>query len=102
VRTPVIALDELAEATATAVEVGAHRLVLVRLGDDVYCLDDHCSHEDFPLSSGEVLADLREIECDRHGATFRLSDGAACSLPATKPVATYEVHVVDGMVEVDL
>ena len=44
----------------------------------------------------------REIECARHGATFDLTSGAPCSLPATKPVARYEARVVDGIVEVEL
>lgn len=101
-KTVVAQFDELEDHKATAVTVGKHSLVLVRLGDEVYCLDDRCSHENFPLSSGEVIADLCEIECDRHGATFRLTDGTPCSLPATKAVPSYAVRVIDGTVEVDL
>ena len=37
----------------------------------------------------------REIECWKHGSTFSLIDGKPQSLPATKPVPTYEVRV-DG------
>ncbi len=100
--TVVARFEDLADGAATAVTVGKRALVLVRLGDEVYCLDDRCSHENFPLSSGEVIGSLCEIECDRHGATFRLADGSPCSLPATKPVPTHVVRIVDGNVEVDL
>ena len=68
-------------------------------GDDVYVLDDRCSHEEFWLSEGEVDAESREIECARHGAMFRLVDGAPTSLPATRPVARYDARVVDGRVD---
>jgi len=40
----------------------------------------------------------REIECPRHGSTFDLRTGSPCSMPATQPVAVYEVAVVEGNV----
>jgi 3-phenylpropionate/trans-cinnamate dioxygenase ferredoxin subunit len=101
-KTAVAKFDDLVDGQATKVLHGKRALVMVRLGDEVYCLADKCTHEDFPLSDGQVISELGEIECDRHGATFRLADGAPCSLPATKAVPTYEVSVVDGVVEVDL
>ena len=75
-------------------------LVVIRIEDDVYILDDRCSHEDFSLAEGEVNVAAREIECARHGAMFRLSDGAPMSFPATRPVAHYEVRSRDGRLEV--
>ena len=101
-KTAVAQFEDLVDGQVTKVVHGKRALALVRLGNEVYCLADKCSHEDFPLSDGEVNAELGEIECDRHGASFRLADGVPCSLPATKAVPTYEVIVVDGVVEVDL
>jgi 3-phenylpropionate/trans-cinnamate dioxygenase ferredoxin component len=77
-------------------------LVLVRIDDDVYVLDDRCSHEDFSLAEGDVDCDTAEIECARHGAMFRLKDGEPVSLPATRPVAHYDVRNFDGRLEVVL
>ena len=37
-----------------------------------------------------------EIECPRHGSMFDLRTGKPCSLPATQPVAVYEVKVEGG------
>jgi nitrite reductase/ring-hydroxylating ferredoxin subunit len=37
-----------------------------------------------------------------HGARFDLATGAAMNPPATSPIATYPVRVVDGWVEADL
>jgi 3-phenylpropionate/trans-cinnamate dioxygenase ferredoxin subunit len=95
-------LDELVDGTARRFDVEGARLCVVRIGDDVLCLADRCSHEDFSLSEGEVLVEQREIECARHGAMFDLVTGEPSSFPATKPVATYVVTVVDGTVEVEV
>jgi 3-phenylpropionate/trans-cinnamate dioxygenase ferredoxin subunit len=75
-------------------------LVAVRIDETVYVLDDRCSHEEYSLSEGEVDVETAEIECARHGAMFRLSDGAAVTLPATRPVAHYDVQNNNGRLEV--
>src|SRR5690606_29634801 len=36
-------------------------VVLVRIGDSVYGLEDRCSHQDVPLSEGSVWVEDREI-----------------------------------------
>jgi 3-phenylpropionate/trans-cinnamate dioxygenase ferredoxin component len=95
-------LDGFVDGTATRRVVGDRAIVVVRIGSSVYALDDRCSHEDFPLSEGEVDVDTCEIECERHGAMFDLTDGSPVSFPATRPVPTYEVTVESGMVSVAL
>lgn len=100
--TEVCKLDDLVDGDAQRFDVAGHRLAIVRVGQQVFCIQDRCSHEDFSLAEGEVLPDLLEIECVRHGATFELTTGQPCSLPATKPVAVYDVVVRDGVVEVEL
>ena len=77
-------------------------IALVRIDDDVYAIDDRCSHEDYSLSEGEVLAEECEIECWKHGSTFDLRTGEPQTLPATKPVAVYPVHVEGDDVMVEL
>lgn len=96
------ALADFAEGAASQVRVADRVLVLVRVGEDVYVLDDRCSHEEYWLSDGEVDADALEIECARHGSMFSLLDGSPTSLPATRPVATYDTRVQDGRVTVEL
>ena len=70
--------------------MAGHRIALVRIGDEFHALGDECSHEDYSLSEGEVWAEECQIECPRHGSTFDLVTGEACSLPATQPVAVYD------------
>jgi 3-phenylpropionate/trans-cinnamate dioxygenase ferredoxin subunit len=87
--------DDLASGEARRFDVAAARIALVRIGDHFFAVGDECSHEDYSLAEGEVWADECEIECPRHGSTFDLRTGEACTLPATKPVPVYEV-VLDG------
>lgn len=95
-------LDEYEHGIARQVRLEGRVLVVVRIDDRVYVLDDRCSHEEFSLAEGEVDVETAEIECARHGALFRLSDGEPQSLPATKPVKYYDVIDREGHLEVVL
>jgi 3-phenylpropionate/trans-cinnamate dioxygenase ferredoxin subunit len=98
----VLSLDELVPGTARKVEIGSRPVCLVRIGDDVYAIADTCSHAEISLSEGEVLADSCEIECWKHGSAFDLRTGRPSTLPATRPVAVYDVAIVDGHVVVTI
>lgn len=93
-------LEDFVDGEARQLRADDHVFVVVRIDRDVFVLDDRCSHEDFSLAEGEVNVEQREIECARHGAMFRLSDGQPMSFPATRPVAHYEVSTHDGRLEV--
>jgi 3-phenylpropionate/trans-cinnamate dioxygenase ferredoxin subunit len=95
-------LGDLDEAVPVRASVGGVEVVVVRCGEELYCLEDVCSHENFPLSDGEVDRDTCEIECARHGSMFDLATGEPRSLPATKPVRTFHVAVRDGKVVVEV
>ena len=96
------ALSDFVNGGAKQVKLGERTLVVVRIEDDVYVLDDRCSHEDFSLAEGIVDVANCEIECERHGAMFSLKDGGPMSFPATKPVAHYDVAINNGRVELVL
>ena len=89
------ALAELVSGEARLFVVGGHRLCVVRFDDDVYAIGDTCSHANVSLSEGEVDPLTRHVECWKHGSSFSLETGAPDTLPATRPVPTYEV-VIDG------
>ena len=93
--TRICSIDDVAPDSAIRVDVDGHRLAVVRCADDVYVIGDRCTHADISLSEGEVVCEDRTIECWKHGSAFRLDDGEPETLPATKPVPTYEV-TVDG------
>ncbi|HET7683488.1 MAG TPA: non-heme iron oxygenase ferredoxin subunit [Marmoricola sp.] len=94
------ALDEVADDEALAVTIEGIEVAVARDGDDVYALQDLCSHQAVPLTDGEV-ADC-QIECFLHGSMFDLRTGKPTNLPATEPVSTFPVDVRDGAVYVDV
>jgi 3-phenylpropionate/trans-cinnamate dioxygenase ferredoxin component len=98
--TDIGATSDFAKSEATKVTVDGRTLVVVRIDDDFYVLDDRCSHEDYSLSEGTVDVASCEIECARHGAMFSLKDGTPQAFPATQPVRTYAVSVNNDRVEV--
>ena len=86
-------VGELAPGEVRRFDGPTYRIALARIGDEYFAVGDRCSHEDYSLAEGQVWEDECEIECPRHGSTFDLRTGAACSLPATKPVPVYDVEV---------
>jgi 3-phenylpropionate/trans-cinnamate dioxygenase ferredoxin component len=96
-------VDEVPQRGLVPLEVGGESIVLITTGDGgYYALKDECSHEDYPLSDGELMADNERIECIYHGAKFNVKTGRAVALPAIRPVPSYEVKVEDGEILVDL
>jgi 3-phenylpropionate/trans-cinnamate dioxygenase ferredoxin subunit len=95
-------IDDFEDGVPRQLHVEGRTLVAVRVGATLYVLDDRCSHEEFSLADGEVDLESAEIECARHGAMFRLSDGVPVSLPATRPVAHYDVRDDGGRLSVVL
>ena len=83
-----------------AVMVEGMPVVLANVDGTVYALLDQCSHEDFPLSDGELDGD--EVVCMYHGARFDACTGARKSLPAIRPVRSFPVEVRDGDIYVDV
>jgi 3-phenylpropionate/trans-cinnamate dioxygenase ferredoxin subunit len=74
-------------------EKAGRTICVTRVGDQVFAIDDTCSHSDASLSEGEVT-DFK-IECWLHGAEFDLRTGEALTPPAVVPVKIYPV-TVDG------
>jgi 3-phenylpropionate/trans-cinnamate dioxygenase ferredoxin subunit len=93
-------LDAFTNGIPKTVTADGRVLVVIRIEDSLYVLDDRCSHEDFALSEGDVDVTAKTIECVRHGAYFDLETGDPKTFPATRPVATYEVVNVNGTYEV--
>jgi len=89
------ATGEVESGDARRFVVGPHKICLVRVGEDFYAIGDTCSHADYSLSEGEIDADALQIECWKHGSCFSLKTGEPDTLPATRPVPTYDV-VVEG------
>lgn len=96
----------VAEAGACApgqlkgVMAGLQPIVLANVDGDLYALEDQCSHQELPLSDGEL--DGSDLMCIHHGARFDACTGKNRGLPAVRPVKSYPVEVRDDGVYVEV
>ncbi|MEZ6064941.1 MAG: non-heme iron oxygenase ferredoxin subunit [Planctomycetaceae bacterium] len=84
-------LNEVPAGGRKSVIVDETPALLLRAGDDYYCLEDVCTHDGQPLTDGPVVDGA--IECPRHGARFDMRTGAPLCMPATEPVRVFTVEV---------
>lgn len=94
------ALAEVPTDRALAVTLGRYDVAIARDGEEVFAVEDVCSHAEVALSEGEVAVNDGgcQIECWLHGSMFDLRTGKPTNFPATEPVATFPVEIrdVDG------
>ncbi len=93
-------LSDVPENRLVGVTVDGASIVLINRDGNIYALEDRCSHEEFPLSAGDLTSG--EITCALHGARFDIETGKPRALPAVLPVTTYEVRVEGEDVQVKL
>ncbi len=93
-------LSELTDSVPLRVELDAVDVALVLHGEEIFAIEDECSHAAVPLSDGDV--EDCTIECFLHGSRFDLRTGKPTGLPATEPVPIYPVKVVGDDVLIDL
>lgn len=90
--------SDLAENKITAIQTIRVPIILIRKGDQVYAMENLCSHAEIPLDKGKL--EREEIICPMHGAVFNIVTGAALKLPATEPVEVFETRIAGDDVEV--
>ena len=93
-------IEDVPDNGLLSVSAAGLDLVIAKCDGALYAVEDRCSHEEFPLSAGELAG--CELTCALHGARFDLATGAPRALPAVIPVRTFEVQVEDGEVRVKL
>lgn len=93
-------IDDIPDEGMIQVIAHGDPIGLYRVGDEVYAINDYCSHEETFLTDGEFEPEDFEVECPLHGSRFDVRDGSVRILPATKPVATYPVKIEGDLVMV--
>jgi nitrite reductase/ring-hydroxylating ferredoxin subunit len=96
----VAAVADCPTGVLTGVLAGDTPVVLANVDGRMCALLDQCSHEEYPLSDGDLEGG--DIVCTYHGARFDACTGARKALPAVLPVRSFPVEVRDGDVYVDI
>ncbi|HLB59152.1 MAG TPA: non-heme iron oxygenase ferredoxin subunit [Bdellovibrionota bacterium] len=93
-KTKVAKTTEIPIGQVKVVEIDGERVAICNVNGEFYAIQDVCTHDGGALGQGELMGEI--IECPRHGAQFRVTDGKVVRLPAVVPLRTYKV-VIEGM-----
>lgn len=93
-------LESIVEGKPVRLTKNGKDLCVARVGNEVFAIEDNCSHQDAALSEGEQNG--YKIECWLHSAEFDLRSGEALTPPASAPVKTYPVSVDGNNVVVEI
>ena len=94
----VIESSKLLEEVPQKVTIGELDVALFRLDNNVYALDDLCTHAEASLSEGEIF-DCK-VECPLHEGYFHLDTGTARMPPAEDDALAYSVKIIGDDISV--
>ena len=95
------ALDEIDVEDLIRFEHNGQVYAIYRLpGDEVFCTDGLCTHEEVDLSDGLVMDGI--IECPRHNGRFDIRTGAPKGAPVCEALRTYAAWVTASRVMIEL
>ena len=88
-------LDDLGEGEMRVFEdIGDYGLVVCRVNNELFALEDNCSHADTPLSEGRLRS--YNLTCPLHGTSFDVRTGEHSGPPAYEGVPCFKVNVENG------
>jgi 3-phenylpropionate/trans-cinnamate dioxygenase ferredoxin subunit len=90
--------DEVPVGKKQICDLNGRQILVCHTQEGFFAVENKCSHAYEALDRGRVKACW--ISCPIHGAKFDLKTGKALALPATAPIQTFELRVVDGNIEV--
>ena len=85
-----IDVNTLIEGKPMKIMVDTTPVCLVKIKEEVFAVEDTCSHSEASLSEGELNG--YRIECWLHGAEFDLRTGEAVVPPAVAPLKRFIVE----------
>lgn len=86
------------------VEPDGEEICLIKSGEKVYAVQEHCTHEDGPLHEGQLESNGKILVCPWHGARFEFATGKVQEdTPWAKDdLKTYKVKVEGEEIFVDV
>ena len=93
-----IADNALSDNEHIVVDVDGTDVVVFKLADHCYALEDVCTHDGGDIASGQIEGD--EIVCPRHGARFCIKTGKVKSAPAYEDIECFPLRIEGGIVQI--
>ena len=92
--------SEINDGEMKAFDVDDLTIAVAKVGGKVYAFGDTCTHQQCPLSDGDL--EETTVTCPCHGSQFDVTSGAVLEGPAEDPVASYPVTVSDDSIQVEI
>ncbi|MGZ3679725.1 MAG: Rieske (2Fe-2S) protein [Ktedonobacterales bacterium] len=84
-------VDDVSPGELLRVEVAGRLICLARVDDQIYAVDDDCTHISGPLDQGELEGCV--LTCPLHLACFDVRTGKVLRGPARDDLPTYAVRI---------
>ena len=111
---PVGLTGEFNNGTMKAIVVQNHEVLLARIGDEYYAVDNRCPHMGGKLSDGKVEGTV--VTCPKHSSQFDLIDGRVVRwlkgtgliskvgtiLKSPRPLNKYRVKIEDDKILIEI
>ena len=97
---PVMTLAEIPRGRMQTRVLEGREIVICNTREGVFALDNICTHVHARMCEGRLRA--TRLVCPLHGASFDVRDGRVLGPPAVVPLATHQVRIANGTIEVSL
>jgi 3-phenylpropionate/trans-cinnamate dioxygenase ferredoxin subunit len=81
---------------------GDKKILLARVGGQVFATDRICTHAYADLVMGIMNEEEKTVTCPLHLSVFKLDTGAPQNMPAEEPLQTYKVKIQDNAIYIQL
>ena len=98
--TAIGAAQDIGEKNFACFEVKGIGVVICRVKDEFFAVENRCSHALASFDSGRLRG--HRIMCPVHGASFDVRDGSCTGAPASRPIRSFPLRIRDGVIEVDV
>ena len=98
--TAVADAQDIEEKDFSTFVVNGISIAICRFRNEYFAIENSCSHALSTFNDGRLRG--YRITCPLHGATFDIRDGSATGLPATKPIRSFPLRIINGVIEVNL
>lgn len=95
-----VPLADVSEGQMQTLMAEGNEIVICRTKAGIYALDNICTHAFARLNEGRLRG--TRLICPLHGASFDVRDGKALGAPASRPLTTHVVRIVDDCIEVTI
>ncbi|MDW8084418.1 MAG: non-heme iron oxygenase ferredoxin subunit [Candidatus Caldarchaeum sp.] len=92
--------SDLTEGDSKVITYQDEQILVLRHAGKVYAVSNICTHDYAELVNGLVFD--KTITCPVHLSRFKLETGEVLNPPATKPLKTYPIHVVEDEIFVEV